>query len=121
MFIGYYVLGSKGVESRFISCCKTLSGLEKLASITNKWNGYRGVVRIDITKLNPGEVNVIDLTNESVRRKHITRTCTSKAWGYAERFEEVILEPKSRVPGDCVEKIGTVNCKIFTKYERVTL
>lgn len=56
--------GSKGVESRFISCCKTLSGLEKLASITNKSNGYRGVVRIDITKLNPGEVNMIDLPNE---------------------------------------------------------
>lgn len=90
--------GSKGVESRFISCCKTLSGLEKLASITNKSNGYRGVVRIDITKLNPGEVNVLDLTNESVRRKHITRT--SKAlrrsyWNQNHAFQETVSKNRN--------------------------
>lgn len=40
--------GSKGVLSRFISCCKTLHGLQKLASITNESLRYRGVVRIKL-------------------------------------------------------------------------
>lgn len=62
--------GSKGVPSRFISCCKTLHGLQKLASITNKSLRYRGVVRINIAKLNPEEVKVMDLTDVSVREKH---------------------------------------------------
>lgn len=111
--------GSKGVPSRFISCCKTLHGLQKLASITNKSLRYRGVVRINIAKLKPEEVKVIDLTDVSVREKHIARD--SIAWEYANRFEEVILDPKTRVPAECVQKIGTVRCRSFTKFENVTL
>lgn len=111
--------GSKGVPSRFISCYKTLHGLQKLASITNKSLRYRGVVRINIAKLKPEEVKVIDLTDVSVREKHIARD--SIAWEYANRFEEVILDPKTRVPAECVQKIGTVRCRSFTKFENVTL
>lgn len=111
--------GSKGVPSRFISCCKTLHGLQKLTSITNKSLRYRGVVRINIAKLNPEEVKVIDLTDVSVREKHIARD--SMAWEYANRFEEVILDPKTRVPAECVQKIGTVRCRSFTKFKNVTL
>lgn len=111
--------GSKGVPSRFISCCKTLHGLQKLASITNKSLRYRGVVRINIAKLNPEEVKVIDLTDVSVREKHIARD--SMAWEYANRFVEVILDPKTRVPAECVQKIGTVRCRSFTKFKNVTL
>lgn len=54
--------GSRGIKSRFISCCKTIRGLEKLASYTNEFHRVRYVVRINITKLNPKVVNVIDLT-----------------------------------------------------------
>lgn len=111
--------GSKGVPSRFISCCKTLHGLQNLASITNKSLRYRGVVRINIAKLKPEEVKVIDLTDVSVREKHIARD--SIAWEYANRFEEVILDSKTRVPAECVQKIGTVRCRSFTKFENVTL
>lgn len=111
--------GSKGVISRFISCCKTLHGLQKLASITNESVRCRGVVRINIAKLNPKEVKVIDLTDVSVREKHIARD--SIAWEYANRFEEVILDPKTRVPAECVQKIGTVRCRSFTKFNNVTL
>lgn len=80
---------------------------------------YRGVVRINIAKLNPKEVKVIDLTDVSVREKHIARD--SIAWEYANRFEEVILDPKTRVPAECVQKIGTVRRRSFTKFKNVTL
>lgn len=50
--------GSRGIKSRFISCCKTISGLEKLASYTNEFHLVRLVVRINITKLDPRNVNV---------------------------------------------------------------
>lgn len=112
--------GSKnGKKSRFISCCKTICGLKELASITNIPNRVRLVVRINIAELDPEEVNVIDLTDESVRLKYFKRN--SRAWDFAGRFEEVILEPRKSIPRDCIEEIGTVQHQLFTKYEDITL
>ncbi|XP_062600794.1 uncharacterized protein LOC134262417 [Saccostrea cucullata] len=105
--------GSKGQESRFISCCKTLTGIRRLAGLTNKKHLKRDVVKINITKLTcRNRAEVIDLTREDIRARHISRS--SDAWEYAEKFEEVIIEPTSHVPSECVEKIGVVHRKSFS-------
>lgn len=112
--------GSKGVTSRFISCCKTLVDLQCLGGITNESTRVREVVRINITKLkNYQDVTVIDLTDETVRDKHISRS--SDAWRFASRFNEVILEPRTHVPTECVEKIGIVKHRKSIKDEHVIL
>lgn len=112
--------GSKGVTSRFISCCKTLFDLQCLGGITNESTRVREVVRINITKLkNYQDVTVIDLTDETVREKHIDRS--SDAWGFASRFNEVIVEPRTHVPADCVEKIGIVHRRRFIQDEHVII
>lgn len=111
--------GSRGIKSRFISCCKTIRGLEKLASHTNEFHRVRLVVRINITQLNPRNVNVIDLTDESVRLKYFKSN--KRAWRLASKFDEVILEPKRYIPRYCIEKIGTVKDQSFTKYQNIIL
>ena len=111
--------GSKGVQSRFISCCKTLSSLRNLGGITNESSRVREVVRINITKLDRNQVKVIDLTDYGFRKKHIDES--SPAWGYACRFDEVILEPLTHVPKECVERIGKIHKRIFIKDEHVEL
>lgn len=110
---------NEGEESRFISCCKTISGLEKLASVTNKPYKVRLVVRINITMLDPKEVKVIDLTDESVRLKYFKSS--RRACDNASRFEEVILEPRTCIPSYCIQKIGNVQHKSFTKYSNITI
>ena len=110
---------SKGFESRFISCCKTLLGLRRLGGITNESSRVREVVRINITKLDRNQVKVIDLSDYDTRKKHIDES--SQAWGYAYRFDEVILEPKTHVPKECVEKIGKVHERSFIKDEHIKL
>lgn len=111
--------GSKGLHSRFISCCYTLRALHRLARLTKHPSLVREVVRINITKLNREEVKVIELLIEDVREKHIK--VGSKAWGFVEKFDELILEPKTHVPADCVERIGIVKDNVFTKDEHITL
>lgn len=110
--------GSRGIKSRFISCCKTIRGLEKLASHTNEFHRVR-LVRINIPQLNPRNVNVIDLTDESVRLKYFKSN--KRAWRLASKFDEVILEPKRYIPRYCIEKIGTVKDQSFTKYQNIIL
>ena len=111
--------GSKGVQSRFISCCKTLSGLRSLGGITNESSRVRKVVRINISKLDRDKVKVIDLTDCDTRRHYINSS--SRAWGFAEKFDEVILDPVSHVPKECVEKIGKIHNRIFIKDKHVEL
>ncbi|XP_022309366.2 uncharacterized protein LOC111115076 [Crassostrea virginica] len=111
--------GSRGVESRYISCCKTMSALRSLGGITNEFQRVREVVRINISKLDRNAVKVIDLTDYNVRRLHISYS--SSAWGYAERFDEVILAPSTHVPKECVERIGIVHYRSFTKDDHVEL
>lgn len=110
---------NEGAESRFISCCKTIDGLEELASLTNKPKSVRLVVRINITMLDPKEVKVIDLTDESVRLKYFKSN--SRACKVSSRFDEVILEPKTCIPGNCIQKIGTVRQRSFRKNSNSTL
>ncbi|XP_048750292.2 uncharacterized protein LOC125662161 [Ostrea edulis] len=106
--------GSKGIQSRYISCCKTLYGIRKLGGITNESSRIRDVVKINITKLKElrSEVQIIDLTDTSIRINHIRPE--SNAWGYAERFEEVILRPTSHIPPDYVKYIGKIHKRTFT-------
>lgn len=111
---------NEGEESRFISCCKTtISGLEELASVKNKAYKVRLVVRINITMLDPKDVKVIDLTDESVRLKYFKSN--SRACDVASRFEEVILEPRTCIPSYCIQKIGDVQHRSFTKYSNITI
>lgn len=110
---------NEGAESRFISCCKTIDGLEELASVANKSYRVRLVVRINITMLDPKEVKIIDLTDESVKLKYFKSDTT--AYDFSSRFDEAILEPKTCIPRNCIQKIGTVQHKSFTKYSNITL
>lgn len=110
---------NEGAESRFISCCKTIDGLEELARVANKSYRVRLVVRINITMLDPKEVKIIDLTDESVKLKYFKSDTT--AYDFSSRFDEVILEPKTCIPRNCIQKIGTVQHKSFTKYSNITL
>lgn len=104
--------GSKGFGSKFISCCKTKNGIYRMAEFAFKSNIYRRkVVRINVTKLNSENVNVIDLTDLSVRHKFLS--ASQPACSYADMYEEVILEPKTHIPADCVERIGVVENKKF--------
>nr|XP_022311526.1 uncharacterized protein LOC111116799 [Crassostrea virginica] len=111
--------GSKGVESRYISCCKTLSGLRRLGGYTNESSRVREVVRINISKLDRDKVKVIDLTDCDTRRHHINSS--SRAWDFAENFDEVILDPVSHVPKECVERIGKIHERTFIKDKHVEL
>ena len=111
--------GSKGVESRYISCCKTMDALELLGDLTNESFRVRIVVRINISKLDRDKVKVIDLTDCDTRRRYINSS--SRAWDFAEKFEEVILNPVSHVPKECVERIGKIHKRIFIKDEHVEL
>lgn len=90
-----------------------------MASYTNEFHLVRLVVRINITKLDPRNVNVIDLTDESVRLKYLKSS--QRARRLASDFDEVILEPKRYIPRYCIEKIGTVKDKSFTKYQNIIL
>lgn len=111
--------GSKGIESQYISCCKTLNGIRKLGGITNKSNLVRAVVKINITKLRKlrGEIQIVDLTDTRIRRKHIRPN--SKAWGYAEKFEEVIICPTSHIPPEYVKYIGKIHRRRFIQINHV--
>lgn len=112
--------GSKGNRSRFISCSKTMDGLHRLIRLTNNYWRVREVVRINLTKLKDfKDVTIINLNDKDVREEHIDRH--SKAWGYAHNFEEVVLAPKSRIPAECVERIGIVKDKQFIKEEHINL
>ncbi|XP_062590539.1 uncharacterized protein LOC134252111 [Saccostrea cucullata] len=102
--------GSKGQESKFVSCCKSLSGIERLGKYTNMPNYVKDVVRINISKLNK-TAKVIDLTKGEIRTQYIDPWST--AWGYAERFQEVIIEPTSHVKPEFVEKIGEIHHGYF--------
>ncbi|XP_062606849.1 YTH domain-containing protein 1-like isoform X2 [Saccostrea cucullata] len=105
--------GSKGQKSRFISCCKTLTGIRRLGSLTNEKHRRRDVVKINITKLTcSNRAEVIDLTREDIRARHISRS--SDAWEYSEKFEEVIIVPTLHVPSECVEKIGVIHRRSFS-------
>lgn len=104
--------GSKGFGSKFISCCKTNEGIHRMAEFASESNIYRReVVRINVTKLNSENVKVIDLTDLSVRHKFLS--ASQPACRYADMYKEVILEPKTHIPADCVERIGVVENKKF--------
>lgn len=106
--------GSSSIESRFVSCCKTMDGVHEMAIRTNYENCKRDVVEINISKL-PKGVTVIDLTDNSTRDQHLQN---STALRYAQMYEEVILEPKmcTCIPSECIEKIGEIRHKEFNLF-----
>lgn len=103
--------GSSSIESRFVSCCKTIDGVHNMAIYTNFENCKRDVVEINISKL-PKGVTVIDLTDNYTRDQHLQNP---SALRYAQMYEEVILEPKmcTCIPSECIEKIGEIRHKEF--------
>lgn len=100
-------LGNQGkYQSRFISCCKTMKAIERMVEKHCSDLAYRHVVRINISKLNPKDVTIIDLTVKETVAQHLAGGF--KAQTFSRFYEEVILEPKTCIPGECVEKIKTV-------------
>ncbi|XP_062592252.1 uncharacterized protein LOC134253684 isoform X2 [Saccostrea cucullata] len=104
--------GSRCQKSKYISCCRRLCAIKRLGKFTYDTSQVRDVLRITIGRLK-NNVQVIDLTKVEIRERHIERS--SKAWGYSERSEEVILEPTSHVPPECLKKIGEIRYKLFRK------
>lgn len=92
-------------KSKFISCCKTMEGIKSMSK--NHCQDYldRDIVKINVQKLNPEEVTVTDLTT-STGIQHLKGSF--KAQDFSSMYEEIILEPKNCIPGDCVEKVATV-------------
>lgn len=99
-------------RSQYISCCKTLDGVICLAGSTNNQHCLRDVVCINIAKLK--DVTVIDLTNPNTLKQHVEYK--SKAWNFAQKYDEVLLEPISHIPFECVAKVGYVRNRIFYKF-----
>lgn len=92
-------------KTKFISCCKTMEGIKRISK--NHYLDYcdRVIVKINVQKLNPEEVTVIDLTT-STGSQHLKSSFTAQR--FSRMYEEIILEPKKCIPGDCVEKVATV-------------
>lgn len=97
--------GTYGTKSRFVSCCKTIDDVNELARRTRFDNKKREVVKINISKLDPKEATVIDLTDKNTRDQHLH---DPKALCFAQMYGEVILKPKICIPSECIEKIGVV-------------
>lgn len=106
--IDYHVsFGSRDfVRSKYISCSKTRSGIRNFAAIIKRAlrSQLRYIVRIDKTKLGD-DCEIIDLTNESVRIKHLHSDSARK---HSLRFDEVLLAPSCEIPVECITKVATV-------------
>lgn len=105
--LNHVVHGSdSSYKTKFISCCKTMEGIKRISK--NHCLDYcdRDIVKINVQKLNRVEVTVIDLTTSTAGIQYLKGDfnvhCLSKM------YEEIILEPKNCIPGDCVEKVATV-------------
>ncbi|XP_062607730.1 uncharacterized protein LOC134269544 [Saccostrea cucullata] len=97
---------SSSIESKFISCSKSLDKIKLFAGmIRRRWrNELRHIVRIDRTLMG-SDVEVIDLTDTSVRETHLI---SDRSRRNSLRFHEIILVPKECIPAESVKRIGHV-------------
>lgn len=99
-------------KTKFISCCKSMVGIEAIAKRHRIDGSNRNVVKINVQKLNREEVSVIDLTTDTAGSQHLEGVF--RAQDFSRMYEEIILEPKNCIPGDCIEKVATVrNRELF--------
>lgn len=106
--IDYHVAYGSGdfVESKYISCSKTRSGINRVASFIRRdsRSQLRYIVRIDKTKLGD-DCKIYDLTEELVRTEHLH---SDPARRHSLRFDEVLLAPSYEIPVECFTKVATV-------------
>lgn len=99
-----------GFKSKYISCSKTRTGINRFASII-RWTSrfqLRYIVRIDKTKLGE-DCKIYDLTEESVREKYPQSDTAIKHYRH---FDEELLVPSCKIPVDCFTKVATVQHRI---------
>lgn len=68
--------GTYHTKSRFVSCSKTIDGVNALASRSSHIMPKRDVVKININKLDPKEVAIIDLTVKTPTTSNCLVICT---------------------------------------------
>lgn len=93
-------------KSKYISCSKTRTGINRFASFIRRTSRFqlRYIVRIDKTKLGE-DCKIYDLTEEPVREKYLQ---SDPAIRHSRRFDEVLLAPLCEIPVECFTKVATV-------------
>lgn len=106
---------SSHIKSKYVSCSKSLESVKNFArGIRRTWRSeMRYIVEINRTLLGD-DVEVIDLTQDDVRRVHLESPRSEKN---AVRFDEILLAPRTRVPSASIKKIATVHHGTITMHQ----
>ncbi|XP_062598051.1 uncharacterized protein LOC134259489, partial [Saccostrea cucullata] len=92
--------GSRGPASRFISCCKSYSAIERF--VANTWTYPVRIVQIDIDELDPGIIEIIDLTDPKIVDVYFNKD-NERGRNFASWAEEVLVV--GRIPPECIFEI----------------
>ena len=99
--------GSWGYASQFISTSRSYSEVYRLLCLKRKGDTSDvRIVKIDLDQIQSSRV--IDLTHKGNQERYLS---SDKAKGYAERFEEILIE--GTIPNSAFEEIyagGRVRC-----------
>lgn len=90
--------GSYGPDSRYISCSKTLEGINLFASNSIKFP--KRIVKLNIDENDPEIKRIIDLTNSHELYQHVF---TQQGINFARKFDEVLVE--GRIRAECITLI----------------
>ncbi|XP_061173720.1 uncharacterized protein LOC133182888 [Saccostrea echinata] len=92
--------GSGGSESRFISCCKSYSAIERFVAKT--WTSPIRIVEIDIDEDDPDIIEIIDLTDPETLDEYFEED-NWKGRNYASWAEEVLIV--GTISPDCITEL----------------
>lgn len=90
--------GSHGSDSRYISCSKTLEGINEFASHSRTFP--KRIVRLKINENHPEIKSIIDLTDSYELHRHVF---TQQGINFARKFDEVLVE--GRIRAECITLI----------------
>lgn len=90
--------GSYGPDSRYISCSKTLEGINLFASNSIKFP--KRIVKLNIDENDREIERIIDLTNSHELYQHVF---TQQGINFARKFDEVLVE--GRIRAECITLI----------------
>ncbi|XP_062594970.1 uncharacterized protein LOC134259490 [Saccostrea cucullata] len=92
--------GSGGSESRFISCCKSESAIQRFVAKT--WASSIRIVQIDIDEGDPEIIEIIDLTDPETVDAYFQKD-NEKGRNFASWAEEVLVVGKIRP--ECITEL----------------
>ncbi|XP_061173723.1 uncharacterized protein LOC133182890 [Saccostrea echinata] len=88
------------LQSRYISCCKTINGIKRLRKKSRTFP--QRVVKIEIDSEDPTINEIIDLTKPEILEQYIKKD-NKEGRCYARMYEEVLID--GSVPPSCVIEI----------------